>query len=232
MTNFGYQKAKIEEILDDIGAVGPTGPTGTSGVDGPTGPTGPAGPTGTAGVSGRSLVAGRWYTYEWAGTNTGLITPTEAQLRACSFVVNTTTTIDRLGLNIYSVGTTGSVIRLGIYADDGSYGPGALILDAGTVPGTSTGTGDRAIVLDPVLTLTAGTYWLACVNQGGAATRASTYGTNAYDADPLVTRTADYPLTSSFTGYSKSGVTGALGTYNDWSVVTSQQTVISVRIAS
>lgn len=236
-------------IVESVGEVGPQGPQGiqgTQGIQGEAGPqgiqgiqgiqgdkgdTGPTGPTGPTGVSGRSLVAGRWYTYEWAGTGTGLLSPAEAQLRACSLVLNSTTTIDRIGLNIYSAGTTGSVLRLGIYADTGSHSPGALIIDAGTVPGTNTGSGDRAIVLDPALVLSAGTYWLACVNQGGAATRASPYGTNNYDADARITRTSDYPLTSPFTGYSRSGVTGALGTYTDWTTVTSQQTLVSIRVA-
>lgn len=85
-----------------------------------------------------------------------------------------TTTVDRLGFTIDVAGSTGAVIRLGIYAynDDGT---GTLVLDAGTVPATSTGNVEHPIsqVLEPGVR-----YGWALVAQGGAATQPTVRNTN------------------------------------------------------
>lgn len=70
-----------------------------------------------------------------------------------------TTAFDRIGINVIRAAVAGSApaVRLGIYKDDGSGGvPGALLLDAGTV--TITATGTQVITISQ--TLVPGRYWL------------------------------------------------------------------------
>lgn len=77
--------------------------------------------------------------------------------------------IDRIGISITTAGGVGSVVRLGVYrSTSGAYPvPGDLLLDAGTIDGTS------ATVQEIVISLAlAGDslYWLAAVNQVAAPT--------------------------------------------------------------
>lgn len=74
-------------------------------------------------------------------------------------------TLDRIGIEVTGAGGVGSVIRLGLYADNGEGFAGALILDAGTVD--STGTGVKEITVSQAVS--AGLYWLAYVAQVGTA---------------------------------------------------------------
>jgi hypothetical protein len=77
----------------------------------------------------------------------------------CPIYLNRDMTFDRIGVEVVSTSASGTeVVRMGIYEDDDGK-PGALILDAGTVSGTSTGI--KEITLNPVLSLTKGRYWLA-----------------------------------------------------------------------
>lgn len=75
--------------------------------------------------------------------------------------------INAIGIAV-TTGAASSTIRLGIYADDGTGYPGALLLDAGTVDSGTTG--HKEIVLSTPLSLPAGLYWLAAVAQDGAPT--------------------------------------------------------------
>jgi hypothetical protein len=79
------------------------------------------------------------------------------------FWVATRRAFDRIAIQVSSAGTTGAVLRLGIYSPGGGT-PGSLLLDAGTVASTSTGTKAATIsqTLDP------GIYWVAVVAQVAA----------------------------------------------------------------
>lgn len=134
----------------------------------------------------------------------GSVTPTLSEARAIPFVVFKTTTFDRMLIIVIS--TTGtSVCRLGIYADTGVGGPGALILDAGTVDcGTATGVQEATIsqLLNP------GVYWLVGVMQ----TATTAIRNQAFSPFKYLTASAapiNYPA-SVIECYIKSGVTGAL----------------------
>ena len=48
-------------------------------------------------------------------------------------------TIDQLAISIYMAATTGGVVRVGLYADDGTLHPGQLIYDPGEIDTTATG---------------------------------------------------------------------------------------------
>lgn len=91
----------------------------------------------------------------------------EGTFRAAPVFVPVTSTWDRISCEVAVVGSAGSLIRLGIYADDGSGLPGALILDAGTEDGTVLGAHHKVISQ----ALTPGWYWVGAAIQGAAVTR-------------------------------------------------------------
>jgi hypothetical protein len=81
-------------------------------------------------------------------------------------IVPNAVTVDRIGAEVTTAGGAGSVVRLGMYAHDYSTDlPGTLVIDAGTIDGTSTGFQEVTIsqALDP------GIYWVASVAQVGSA---------------------------------------------------------------
>lgn len=75
--------------------------------------------------------------------------------------------IARLGCEVTTAGEAGSLVRLGIFKDNGSGRPGALTVDGGTVSSATTGVKEVTVSasLDP------GVYWLAAVCQSAATTR-------------------------------------------------------------
>ena len=229
--------------------VGPEGPQGPQGIQGTQGIQGEAGPQGIQGIQGiqgdkgdtgatgpagnvRPLISGKWYTYEWAGGSISALsfTPLEGRLMSAALNVYQTITIDRIGIVLSTYGSTGSVLRLGIYNDSGFYSPGTLLLDAGTVAGTDTGSGTTRTISLNSLQLQTGTYWLAIVHQGGSSTRASVYGTSNSSGDSRVYPSSDNPISATFSGYRRSSVTGALDVYNDWVPNSSNLPLLSVRV--
>jgi hypothetical protein len=83
-----------------------------------------------------------WYPQDGGG---GTRTMTFNLLWLWPFDLTVPVTISALACNVTSAGTAGSTIRLGIYSSDGASGVGALLLDAGTVAGDSTGVKTAAI---------------------------------------------------------------------------------------
>lgn len=117
-------------------------------------------PQGSVGHSFRST-----FTYVTPGsTTTGAMT--QGTLRAVPFVVAKTRTFDRIGMEVTTTGEAGSKVRLGIYYDTGTGAPDTLLLDAGTVDGTSVTYNTITISQ----TLFSGVYWLAAVAQDCATT--------------------------------------------------------------
>lgn len=91
-------------------------------------------------------------------------------------VVDRSLTVDRIGLELTSTATGSPVVRLGIYSDSSGV-PGTLLLDAGTIDGTSATYQEITISQ----ALTAGRWWLVCAQQGGtsnSACRAVRYATS------------------------------------------------------
>lgn len=112
--------------------------------------------------------------------------------------------IDRFGANVTVVGEAGSVFRLGIYADDGSYYPGALLLDAGTIAGDSATVQEKTTFL----WLPAGIVWVGGAVQG-APTTVPTMQTVA--GVNHATQTSSNATSSGTTiGFAAAGVSGAL----------------------
>lgn len=138
---------------------------------------------------GGFTVGDYYMTFQSTNTATQLLTLDRLLLQPWYLPENVT--IDRLGAEVTSAGSAGSVVRLGIYADNGAGLPGSLVLDAGTIDGTSNTV--QTITLDPTTSLTRGLYWWGCAAQVAACTiRAHsglyagvpiTFGTSAPTAD-------------------------------------------------
>lgn len=128
------------------------------------------------------------------------IVPGADELRAALIGVPTSITVNSIACEVTSAGTTGAVIRLGIYNTTDGF-PTTLVLDAGTVDATTTGA--KTITISQALA--AGTYCLAAVVQGGATTRPTVRVVSLASGIPQPTSTAYHR--SCFTQYA---VTGAL----------------------
>lgn len=132
--------------------------TGGGGVSAPS--TAPAWPA-AAMISGRyyPMPAGAPLVTGQVLTN-GLITATNAWIPAGN-------TFAAIGAEVTFPGQVGCVVRLGIYADDGTMRPGVLILDAGTIPGDQAAPQE----IDIDVTLAQGWYWFAAAVQGAPTIR-------------------------------------------------------------
>lgn len=81
-------------------------------------------------------------------------------LRVTPLWVPRLVTVDRIRAEVTTIGDVGSLVRLGVYRDDGTGYPGDLLLDAGTIAGDSTGT--KEITVNQAVT--PGLWWLgSCI---------------------------------------------------------------------
>lgn len=115
--------------------------------------------------------------YTGAGTD-GTVALTNGNGTTHKFWVGQDWPFDRIGTAITVAGTTGTVIRFGVWADDGLGSPGALILDAGTVAGDAVAS--SGIEKTIAQQLPYGLYHLGLVPQGGNVTVKSITGTREY----------------------------------------------------
>lgn len=129
-------------------------------------------------------------------------------LRLYSVVIPRPVTLTRIGAEVTAAGDAGSVMRLGIYADDGNAMPAALVLDAGTIPG------DLAQVAELVINqpLSPGTYWFGGVIQGAPVTVPTVRAMQPPAVDDAVGIGSTVMPSSNVTilGRSSAGVAGAL----------------------
>lgn len=93
--------------------------------------------------------------------------PSNGVLRLTPKFIPVAVRIDRLGVEVTSAGEAGSVVRLGVYADDGTMRPGALVVDGGTVDGTSATA--QSVTVD--VALERGWYWFGAATQLAPATQ-------------------------------------------------------------
>lgn len=153
------------------------------------------------------FVSGRYYVTpenQNAGTSAALGVGT---LRVMMFNVPNNCTLSRIGAEVVTIGDVGSKFRLGIYADDGTGRPGALLVDAGVIAG------DSATVQELVINLPlgAGNYWIGGAVQVVTTTqptmRTITQGGNAYVEASVG---AAPPSNWGNIGFAMTGVAGAL----------------------
>lgn len=126
-------------------------------------------------------------------------------LRATVFPVPRQITVTELHCEVTVAGDAGSVVRMGIYADDGFGYPGALLVDGGTDIATTTG---MKVVAFSAVTLLAGNYWVAAVYQGGTVTQPTV---RVISTAAVAIGTSSAPTTAAAAVcYLQTGVTGAL----------------------
>jgi hypothetical protein len=127
------------------------------------------------------------------------------------FFVPVTTTFTAIDTYVITGGTSGSVIRFGIYADSGGR-PGNLVLDCGSQPATSSSSPVEATILQ---TLTPGLYWLSITGQGGPVSQ-PVVEVFALNVVPIG-YSANTQLVGPAGTYFRTGITGSL---SNWSGAT------------
>lgn len=137
--------------------------------------------------------------------NRSAVAQVNQQMTTVPFWVSNTTSFDRIGAQVTVAGAAATVVRLGIYADDGSGMPGSLILDAGTIAGDAVASAEVTIST----TLSPGLYWLAAVPQGGTPTMVCASGTNIQGGAGVSTLAVATGTNPRF-GYLQASVSGAL----------------------
>jgi hypothetical protein len=164
--------------------------------------------------------------YEFgAGTNTTL-TVTNGTLIISPFFFAGPVSIDRLGVQVATAGGSGSVIRLGIYASTDTLLPGSLILDAGTVDGTTTGSKEITVAES----LAAGMYWVGAVGQGTPSPEPVLRARTGIIVPTL--NEGNNPNQNAQGGLAVAGVTGALDATYSWLTNGNlQRPAVFVRIA-
>ena len=128
-------------------------------------------------------------------------------LRVSPWIVTATVPVVRLFAEHTVAGDAASVLRLGIYADDGTGKPGALIVDGGTLA-----TGGTAAAAEVTIskTISPGLYWVGGVVQG-SGTQPTIRTTSVSTIPSVIPLGTTLPVANTVaSGWSVSGVTAAL----------------------
>jgi hypothetical protein len=163
---------------------------------------------------------GNWMEAPGVG-NRGTATPTLNELRVSPWFVPEAATWDRVGHENKTAGGAGSIMRIGIYRDNGSGYPSTLYWES---PSTLDSTATGMLTHTVSLTIPAGLYWVGAVAQVAAP------GWETMSNFNLAVNTQDPAVGSASAGYSHSGVTGAFpATFTSTFFSTSGVPVISFR---
>lgn len=127
-------------------------------------------------------------------------------LRLSPIYISRPTVLTRIGLQVTVIGDVGSTVRLGIYADDGSFYPNALVLDAGTIAG------DSATVQEITISqsLGKGVYWIGAAVQGVTVTQPTIRTVSSSGMASTVDAAATNVTNAGNSAQIMTGVTGAL----------------------
>lgn len=159
------------------------------------------GASGTLGAMAQKFTTAKWYA-ALGGRST--ISHNLNRMTYMPIWLPASSSVDRLGVEVTTVGAAGSVIRVGMYDDDGGGRPGALLVDAGTVDATTTGAKELTVTQDLA---SGGVYWLAAVAQVATATlRSATGPLLPVGTDTLAAATAATPPV----GFYENSISGAL----------------------
>ena len=134
--------------------------------------------------------------------------------------------VDRIGAEVTTVGTAGAVVRLGIRHSNSTGGPGALLLDAGTISGTSATAQEVTISVGD---LTPGRYYLTVTPQVAACTM-RTVGSGGSSRIGSVSLTGATGANGR-QAYTQTGVTGALPAGYTIASSTTQAPLVVIRAA-
>ena len=148
------------------------------------------------------------YYYSTASSATSTSTRSDGVLYASPVYIPRICILDRIGMEVTVAGSANSVLRLGVYASN-SYGqPGARMLDAGTIDGTSATYQEIAIALTIP---SPGWYWVAAAPQGSPSPTQPTMRVSTGNTAGMGWSTASVISSGSgSTGYNNNSVAGAL----------------------
>lgn len=146
------------------------------------------------------------------------VTKAVNSLELAPFEAGVTQWIAGVAINVI---TAGNAYRIGVYADDGTGRPGALVIDLGQVSVSSTG----VKMIAQGFTLPRGLWWI-----GGAAQSSSSVGLTCYNGAALrpVTWSDFATLAGGSNGYTMGGVSGVLPTVFAPSGVTSSAPLVGL----
>lgn len=153
--------------------------------------------------------SGVWTTGDHGNTTTAAL-PADGQLLGMAYPVTQAHTLDRIGIEITGSGSSGALVRLGIYKAAANGADYTLVLDAGTVDGTQTA-GFYALTISQALT--PGFHLLCAASQGAPVTRATLRASgSAGGATHMLSSSTQALVTSGFqpAALSTTGQTGAL----------------------
>jgi hypothetical protein len=154
-----------------------------------------------------SLASGQYYHPVSAGSSGTSSTLANGSLRVAPFFVPNSVTLSRIGAEITSAGDAGCKLRLGIYADDGTGYPGALVLDAGTIAGDSVAVQEITISQ----ALSPGLYWIGGAVQLVTVTQPTVRTTGTWTPPVSIRAGTTIPSAgASMIGYVHGSVSGAL----------------------
>lgn len=108
-----------------------------------------------------------------------------------------------------TLGSAGSVVRLGLYADDGGGAPGARLADYGTVDVAANASIEKLITIALTVPSPGALLWPAFVCQGGAPTTPTVMGLSGVAGRAALGLPANN-LSSNRYGWVQDGVSGAL----------------------
>ena len=173
-------------------------------------------------IGSSGLASGTYYTTASNTGSTQATVTTTGTVSYLPFLVERTTTFDRIACRTTTTITGTSTVRLGIY-NNSDKRPTTVLLDAGTVSVNATST-VYSITINQ--TLNPGWYWLAHVVN-------STTGTHSFlqvaDAIPF----GQTALSATFglqPAYSQTGVTGAFATASP-TATTNNRIMVALRVA-
>lgn len=130
-------------------------------------------------------------------------------LRALPWLVDQPLSIWRMGAEVTVAGEAGAHLRLGIYADTGQGGPGALLVDVGQLDAATTG---RKRADFATLRLNPGVVWLAAVVQDVVTTQPTVGTVTQWEPQILIPSATEPIANAAAVGVVASGVTAALPT--------------------
>ena len=173
-------------------------------------------------IGSSGLVSGTYYTTSSNTGSTQATVTTTGTVSYLPFLVERTTTFDRIACRTATTITGTSTVRLGIYNNSNKQ-PTTVLLDAGTV---SVNAASTIFSITINQTLNPGWYWLAHVVN-------STTGTHSFlqvaDAVPF----GQTALSATFAlqpGYQQTGVTGAFATASP-TATTNNRILVALRVA-
>ena len=173
-------------------------------------------------IGSSGLASGTYYT---TSSNTGTLAAagsTTGTVSYLPFLVERTTTFDRIACRTSTTITGTSTVRLGIYNNSNKQ-PTTVLLDAGTVSVNATST-IFSITINQ--TLNPGWYWLAHVVN-------STTGTHSFLQVADAIHFGQTALSATFTlqpAYTQTGVTGAFATASP-TATTNNRILVALRVA-